>query len=181
MKKMMITVVLLLFVALSVYPQTNIKGNGIYWLIGMPNVSVETKLSEHFSLSGEVVYSPWESIKGNSLKFLQFNPDIRWYPKGVFNGFYVGAYGTIQDYKMTKWNYWNRNRYQDGWGYGFGGMLGFQAILTNRWALDVYAGGGWHLGKYRGYYRNSGEMYADWNDSGEWIPYRLGIAICYRL
>jgi hypothetical protein len=60
-------------------------------------------------------------------------------------------------------------------------MLGFQALLTDRWALDVNAGGGWHYGSYQGFYKNTGKMYVDWNTSGEWLPYRLCIAVCYRL
>jgi hypothetical protein len=174
---------LLLFVSITCagHAQTHVKGNCAYWLLMMPNISAETKISKHFTLSGEIFYSPWESINNNPLKFLQFNPDARWYPKGAFQGFYFGAYGTVQDFKLSKWNYWNTNHYQKGWGYGFGGMLGYQAVLTGRWALDVHAGGGWHYGSYRGFYKNTGEMYVDWNASGEWLPYRLCIAVCYRL
>jgi hypothetical protein len=179
--KTIILTLLFSFIGITSYAQTHIKANCLYWLLAMPNISVETKLADHFTLSSEIFYSPWESIAGNSLKFLQFNPDVRWYPKGSFNGFYAGIYASIQDFKISKWNYWNHNQYQDGWGYSFGGMFGFQALLTNKWALDVNVGGGWHHGEYVGYYKDTGKKAVDKNASGEWIPYRLGIVVCYRL
>jgi hypothetical protein len=169
------------FIPIKANAQTHVKGNCAFWLLAMPNISVETRLNDHFTLSGEVLYSPWKSVNGNALQFLQFNPDVRWYPKGSFNGFYFGFYGALQDFKITKWNYLNTGRYQDGWGYGFGGMVGYQALQSGQWALDVYAGAGWHLGKYRGYYTKTNDMYVDWNESGEWLPYRLGIAVSYRI
>jgi len=175
------TSLFLLIINFTGYAQTHIKGNCVYWMLGMPNVSVETKVAEHLTLSGEIFYSPWESVNDNPLKFLQFNPDIRWYPKGAFHGFYAGAYASVQDFKLSKWNYWNTNSYQKGWGYGFGALWGYQVLLSDRWALDVYAGAGWHHGRYRGYYKNTGKMSVDWNGSGEWLPYRLGIVVCYRL
>jgi hypothetical protein len=179
------SIVFILFLAFAVngsgYSQTLVKGNCVYWLLGMPNVSVETVISDHLTASGELFYSPWKSVNGNPLQFLQFNPDVRWYPKRSFDGFYTGVYASVQDFKISKWNYWNLKEYQDGWGYGFGAMIGFQAILTDRWSLDVNAGGGWHHGRYRGYYKSTGKMYTDWNGSGEWLPYRLAISVCYRL
>ena len=178
--RVVITVLFLLMYSVG-FAQTRIKGNAVYWLLGMPNVSAEVAVADHLTLSGELFYSPWKSVNGNPLLFLQFNPDVRWYPKGLFAGFYTGVYASVQDFKLSKWNYWNRNEYQDGWGYGFGATFGYQAILTDRWSLDTNAGGGWHYGRYRGFYKSTGEMYIDWNGSGEWLPYRLAVSVCYRL
>jgi hypothetical protein len=60
-------------------------------------------------------------------------------------------------------------------------MLGYQVLLNKKWALDVNAGGGWHFGRYQGFYKKTGKKYVDWNNSGEWLPYRLGIIVSYRL
>lgn len=181
MKKIFILLLFTLTIQLVCYSQTQLKGNCIYWLAGMPNISAETRIAKHLTLSGEVLYSPWESVRGNKLQFLQFNPDVRWYPRGAFKGFFAGAYASIQDFKLTKWNYWNKGLYQDGWGYGFGGLFGYQVAISDRFSLDVYAGGGWHHGRYQGFYTRTGEMYKNWNGSGEWMPYRLGISVCYRI
>lgn len=181
MKKTILILILPLLFAGKTTAQTYIKGNAAYWALGILNVSVERKLADNWTYSGELVYSPREELfNNNKFRFFQFTPDIRWYPKGAFNGFYVGAYGSWQDYKITKWNYINTGRYQDGWGYGFGAMLGLQTDISDRWNLDVYAGGGWHFGEYKGYNPN-GTLYVGWNGSGEWIPYRVGITFGYRL
>ena len=179
MKKIILGLFVCLFFGGFVQAQTYLKGNAAYMAFGIPNLSVETRISSHWTFSSELVYSPWESIQGNKFKFLQFNPDFRWYPSEAFKGFYTGGYLTLQDFKITKWNYLNRNRYQDGWGYGLGALLGFQTDISDRWNLDVYLGGGWHHGEYQGYHK--GVMTVDWNGSGEFLPYRLGIAFAYRL
>ena len=182
MKQTIIIIACLTLSFSSLSAQTYLKANAAYWAIGISNLSAETRLSDQWTLSGELVYSPWENLfNNNKFKFLQFNPDVRWYPKGIFNGFYTGIYASLQDFKMTKWNYINRGLYQDGWGYGFGTMLGFQTSVSNRWTLDVHLGGGWHHGRYRGYKTGTGEMYKNWNGSGEWLPYRLGITFGYLL
>lgn len=179
-KRLLLIAVISSIIGIGMHAQTHLKGNCVYWMLGMPNISAETRIANHFTLSGELFYSPWKSVNGNPMQFLQFNPDVRWYPKGAFRGFYTGIYTTLQDFKLTKWNYWNGNSYQAGWGYGFGGMLGFQALLSDRWALDVNLGAGWHHGEYRHHNKQTDEITYDWNGSGEWLPYRLCIAICYR-
>jgi hypothetical protein len=51
--------------------------------------------------------------------------------------------------------------------------------------LDFFLGGGWHQGFYHGYYNDgtSGryEGVENWNKSGEWLPYRGGVMVSYRI
>jgi hypothetical protein len=51
--------------------------------------------------------------------------------------------------------------------------------------LDIFAGGGWHQGFYHGYYNDGTpgryEKAPNWNKSGEWLPYRGGVMISYKL
>ena len=51
--------------------------------------------------------------------------------------------------------------------------------------LDFFVGGGWHEGFYHGYYNDGTPGRYDkaehWNISGDWLPYRGGIMISYRL
>ena len=47
--------------------------------------------------------------------------------------------------------------------------------------MDVYAGGGWQNSQYRGYKTRTDKKYVSWNGSGEWLPYKVGIAISYKL
>lgn len=167
--------------AAMVSAQTTLKWNALYWAVGLVNMSVETKISERWTINGDVVYSPWESINGNPMRFGQIIADGRYYPKGAFNGFYVGGYaGYHRLFKFTKWNYFNNGKYQKGNGLSLGGVVGYQVKVSDRWSIDVYAGFGWQDTNYQGYYSN-GEKYIGHNGSGEWIPYKLGASFAYRL
>lgn len=171
-----------MFTSVAASGQTRLKWNAAYWLVGVTNMSVETPvLGDKWTFNTDVVFSPWESVDGNVFKFVQVIPEIRYYPKGAFNGFYAGAYLGWHDFRITKWNYLNTGRYQKGTGYSVGAVIGYQVAISNRWSLDVYAGGGLQNSTYRGYDSGTGEMYASWNGSGEWMPYKVGISFAYIL
>lgn len=185
--KNIITLVFLL-TSLTVGAQTYIKTNALYWLGGLPNVQVETQLAKHFTFQGEVNSSLWESIKGRPFMGAQFITGLRYYPKSAFSGFYVGGDFSFDVYKVSKWDHWNLPdksiEIQHGIGYYFGVTFGYQMPISERWNMDFYAGGGWHLGKYWGekkYIDGTTGVYAPWNGSGEWLPYKLGVAFAYRL
>lgn len=176
-----IFVILILCLSSKSNAQTYLKWNAAYWAVGIVNMSVETKISDRWTFNGDVVYSPWKSINGNHFEFVQIIPEFRFYLKEAFNGVYFGGYGTFHIFDLTKWNYWNKNKYQRGEGFGFGATVGFATDIGKRWNLDVYVGGGWQDSQYKGYNSPSGEMYKNKNGSGEWLPYKFGITIAYRL
>ncbi|MCD8081844.1 MAG: DUF3575 domain-containing protein [Bacteroides sp.] len=146
----------------------------------MPNVSVETKLWNNFTFNQDLIFSPWKSISGNKMLFSQLIPEIRYYPKEAFRGFYAGAYASAHIFKMTKWNYLNLDKYQKGWGFAAGLNLGYEVPINDRWLLDTYVSAGWQVSRYVGW-RTDGSQYYPLNNSGEWLPYRLGITFAYKL
>lgn len=167
----------------SAQAQTYIKTNSLYWLAVVPNVSVETRLGNHFTFNGDVVSSFWENIGGRPLVGTQIIAEGRWYPKEAFKGFYAGGYAAFDTYRVSKWDH-PKTDIQHGIGWALGVTLGYQLSIANRWNMDFYAGGGWHLGKYWGEKKlpdGTSEVYAPWNASGEWIPYKLGVTFAYRL
>ena len=66
---------------------TSLKWNALYWVVGVPNMSVETRLGEKFTFNADAVYSPWKSVKGRPLQGLQLIPEVRFYPKEAVKGF----------------------------------------------------------------------------------------------
>ena len=114
--------------------------------------------------------------------FGQLIVEGRYYPKGAFNGLYVGGYGSYHRlFKFTKWNYINHDKYQKGNGMSFGATLGYQIKINDRWAVDLFASYGWQHSRYKGYIKSTGEMYVGKNASAEWLPYKLGASFVYRL
>jgi len=186
MKKILIS--LLVFITLPAGAQTYIKTNALYWAVLLPNVGVETRLSNHFTFEGEVNGSLWKSIDDRPYLGMQVMAGGRYYIKESFKGFYVGGDISFDVYEASKWDHWN-NDYggidvQHGVGVYLGVTLGYQMPIGRRWNMDFYAGGGWHHGWYWGDTKmadGSHVMYAGWNRSGEWIPYKAGVTFAYRL
>lgn len=184
-----IVILFLILSGLSAGAQTYIKTNALYWAVLFPNVQVETRLGNQFTFQGEVNASLW-TIKDRPMMGAQFIAGARWYPKQAFKGFYVGGDFAFDVYKLSKWDHWKNPTYADGIdiqhgiGWYLGVTVGYQISIARRWNMDFFAGGGWHLGQYWGesvFPDGSSQMYAPWNKSGEWIPYKLGVTFAYRL
>ncbi|MEG2646625.1 MAG: DUF3575 domain-containing protein [Mucinivorans sp.] len=160
--------------------KTTLKWNALYWAVGVINMSVETKIDKHFTFNGDLVFSPWAEIAGRPYLGGQAIAEFRYYPKVAFRGFYVGVYGAFDQYRVSKWDH-PATDVQEGIGMSYGLTLGYQLPIGKRWSIDFYLAGGWHLGWYIGYDTLNGGRYADWNKSGEWIPYKAGVAFSFKL
>lgn len=185
MRKIKHTVITsLLFLSANLFAQNNIvKGNVIPAVVGIVNVGIEHKLSDHYSIQTDITISPWKSFSGHPLQAGLIILEGRYYFKEALNKWYVGFNGGFATYKLAKWNYWDSDKYQKGMNYMFGGVVGYQAKLSEKWTLDAFLGGGWTQGFYKGYDKSTGERYdhaEHWNKSGEWIPYRGGVMIGYK-
>lgn len=179
-RKSIVTAVLLLISGCALAQNTTLKTNALYWAVAVPNLSVETKLGKKVTFNGDVVFSFWESINSRPMRGFQLIAEGRFYIKEAFKGFYVGGYVAYDHYKVSKWGHpWYE--VQHGNGLALGITLGYQMEIARRWNMDFYAGGGWHHGWYYGEDRLNGGRYADWNRSGEWIPYKVGVAFAYKL
>jgi len=181
MRKLLVSFVFILLTTFYCASQTHLKWNAAYWILGITNMSVETKLSKRWTFGTDLVVSPWESINGNPFLFGMIMPEARFYPKKAFDGFYVGVFGVAQIFKMTKWNYINTGKYQKGRGFGAGLSLGYEIKINERWGIDAFGGWGWQNSQYWGYYTQTNEKYKGWNGSGEWMPYKIGFSLTYKL
>lgn len=179
---------------------TYIKANALFLPIGMLNAGIETQLSKKFTFQTDIFISPWKSFAGKYAQVYMIGFDGRYYFKEAFKHFYVAANFSAARYKLQKWNYWSdtpyqytedspwyitSDLYQDGFSLMFGATVGYQFRLSENWNMDIYLGGGSSQDFYRGYHKDLGVRYDDpnrkWNKSGEWIPYRGGVMIAYKL
>jgi hypothetical protein len=182
MKKILI----LLFFLFSIHSQsqTYVKLNALTTLLGVPNVGIETSIGKKSTLQLDLLASPWKSVNGKPRQFYIFIPEYRYHFKEKYNGFYVGANVGVTIFNFQKWNYLNTDMYEKGFGYVMGATIGYQAKINDKFVLDCFLGGGSSQGFYKGYYITTGERYdkaKDYNKSGEWIPYRGGVMVSYRI
>jgi opacity protein-like surface antigen len=182
MKKLLILIVLL--ISVQSQSQTYVKVNALTTLLAVPNVGIETSIGKKTTFQFDILASPWKSINGKPTQFYIFTPEYRYHFKEKYNGFYAGAHIGATLFNFQKWNYLNTDRYEKGLGYFIGATIGYQIKVNDKFMLDCFLGGGSHQGFYKGYLLSTGERYdgaKDYNKSGEWIPYRGGIMVSYRI
>jgi len=197
---------LLIFFSISFFShsQTYIKGNATYALFAIPSFGIEVGIGEKTTFQLDATMSFWNSITlGSKPNFQQrpfiFNyvfPEFRYYFKEKNDGFYLGAHTGVGMFKLSKnKGYASANRYQYGYIFFTGITTGYQWKFKERWLLDLFLSGGWSNANYQGFDRDTGERYDDdcppsicptnirkgYNYSAQWIPYRGGLMIGYKL
>lgn len=166
------------------HSQTYVKFNGATALVAIPHVGVETSIGKKTTLQVDLLGSFWESFNGSPIKAVMLFPEVRYHFHEKFNGFYAGAHIGGGAYEIQKWNYANTDKYQKGYSLYLGATIGYEWKLNDKWMLDIFVGGGSQSGAYKGYYKSTGERYdgaKKFNKSGEWLPYRGGVMISYKL
>lgn len=167
------------------YGQTYVKFNGASALALIPNIGVEISIGKKVTFQFDATASFWESVNGAPFKALIITPEVRYHFNEKNNGFYVGANVSGGTFELQKYGYKDTDFYQKGYNYMLGLTLGYQWKLSDKWALDLFVGGGHQEAFYKGYLLSTGERYDTWihnyNKSGEWILYRGGLMIAYKI
>lgn len=176
-----------------------VKGNALLLPIGMVNVGAEYQLSEKVTVQADVFVSPWKSFAGHQAQLYMFGIDGRYYFDRAFRNWFVGANISGLRFIAQKWNHWGdgpyqltpnspiynkSDLYQDGYAVLIGAVAGYQFQLSEKWNMELYVAGGSAQSFYKGYHESLGVRYDEitgWNRSGEWIPYRGGVMISYKL
>lgn len=163
--------------------QTTVKANVIS-VLGFPQIGVETTLGKKTTFQVDALASLWKSINGGPQEMYMLFPEVRYYPKKASEGFYFGLHVGASAFKIQKWSYINTDYYQKGHNLMYGGTVGYQIQINEAFSLDIFLGGGSQQGYYKGYLLSTGERYENartFNKSGEWLPYRGGVMIVYKL
>lgn len=187
--------IIALGIATSASAQTYVKLNGVYALCGVINPQVEFKVSEHSTFQTEVVYSPWQSIKGHPMHFGILQNEYRYFFKEHNRGIYLGANVALKMFKMSKpelngGHLALQRRYCKGSGLMAGVVVGYERIFAERWLVDVFVGFGYSHCWYNGYSLNHEvDLYPsrpEWkeppspdpyNISAQWMPTKAGVSI----
>lgn len=176
------------FLLLSTFSQaqTYIKGNAATALVLIPNFGIETSIGKKSTFQFDAAASFWKSIDGKPYEFYTFIAEYRYHFHEKYNGFYAGGNVGFDSFNITKWNYYDLGVHQEGVGYLIGATIGYEKKLNDRFMIDIFLGGGTHQAFYHSYYIETGERFeldkaVDRNKSGEWIPYRGGVMISYRI
>ncbi|TDD97985.1 DUF3575 domain-containing protein [Flavobacterium cellulosilyticum] len=177
---------IIFFLLLSIFSQsqTYIKVNAFTTLLTIPNVGLETSIGKKSTLQFDVLTSFWKDLQGVPMEFYSFTSEYRYHFHENYNGFYLGGHIGFSSFNLQKWQYIHSNYAEKGIGYFMGATIGFQKKINNRFMLDCFVGGGSHQAFYKGYAISTGERVdkaEHYNKSGEWLPYRGGVMVSYRI
>lgn len=178
-----------------------VKANALFLPIGIINAGLEHQISKKWTVQGDAFISPWKSFAGKYLQVYMIGFDGRYYFNEAFKHWYIAGNISVARYIIQKWNYWRddpyqytptspvyktSDLYQDGYSFMAGATIGYQWQINEKWNMDLYVGGGHSEGLYKGFHKELGVRYdtdttREYNRSGEWVPYRGGVMISYRL
>lgn len=167
--------------------QTELKFNAATALFLIPNVGIETPISDDLSLQLDVLGSFWDSFDGLPYQIVQAFPEVRYYTHPDHSGFFIGGHVGFGMFTLKKPQY-SDNRYQSGQNVYLGFTVGYKKRLKKNWACEVFLGAGHTEARYIGYDKNTRsrvdielDEIRDFNRSGEQIPYRGGVMLTYRM
>lgn len=163
-----------------------VKGNILLAPIGILNAGLEYQLAPKYTLQGDFLISPWKSFAGRHAQIYMANAEGRYYFKEAFSKWYIGANVGGAAFDLTKWEYTGTHKFQRGFNFLVGASVGYQLKIKESVNLDFYLGAGTVQSFYHGYEEVDGQLvrYEDasgLNRSGEFLPYRGGIMLSYKL
>lgn len=164
-----------------------VKANALFVAVGMVNLGIEHQISKRYTLQGDFFISPWKEFLGYHAQVYMMHIEGRYYFEEAFSRWYIGVNIGGGIFDITKWSHVQSDKYQRGFNYMLGGTLGYHWNIHPNWNIDIYVGGGNSQGYYHGYEKtksNTIERYdgaKNWNKSGEWLPYRGGLMVSYKI
>lgn len=125
------------------------KTNFLLWATTTPNVGLEFKMGEKWSLDLSGNYNPFTFKENSKLKHWAAFPEVRWWTCEAFNGHFLGLHLVGGEFNIGGINvpleYFKslkEYRYQ-GWVVGGGLTYGYQWPIAKRWNLEFSLSAGY--------------------------------------
>jgi outer membrane protein OmpA-like peptidoglycan-associated protein len=126
----------------------NIKTNLIYDATTTLNLGVEFRTGGKTSLDLSGNLNPWTFGDNRKWKHYLIQPELRWWPKGVFKRHFWGLHGHYALYNVSNlphgpFTHFMRDNRFEGWLAGAGISWGYRWNFRHRWALEATVGVGY--------------------------------------
>ena len=169
MKKYLFIVVILVvaFPAISFAQKAAVKTNLLYWATTTPNIGMEVRLADRYTLNLEGGYNPFtldDSKEVNrKLKHFLITPEVRYWFCEAFNGHFVGINANYSQFNISAVEIpeifysinapagfvgMAKDTRNEGWAAGAGVTYGYQWILGKRLNLEATLGLGYWYTDY---------------------------------
>lgn len=156
-----------------------IKTNIPYWGLVVPNLAVEIKLADHWSLDIPVFYSPFTVADNYRFRTFTLQPGVRYWLKPQMKGHFFGVHVTGGMYNISVDK---KYRYQDTDGvWGAGIDYGYALEFSKHWGMEFNIGVGYLWTKYQTYYNIENGAPCGISTHNYLGVTRLGISLIYKL
>ena len=179
---------LLLFRLADLHSQTlAVKSDLLTGALSSPNLSVEVKLSDRFTLEAGFHYNPFPAGGDKRWKHWFVQPELRYWMCQPFGGHFFGAhlmYGVYNagDMKLPLGLFKGvRSSRYEGDFLGLGVSYGYHFILSPRWSIETSLGVGFlHIGYERYRCLHCGEQTGGWYKNFI-APTRAAVSLVYLI
>lgn len=138
----------------------NVKSNLFYWATTTPNIGLEFKTGQNFSIALQGGYNPFDfpsftyadGTKSNTkLRHWMVMPEVKYWFCRTFERSYVSLYGIYGDFNIGGIKFVDelRDRRFSGYAYGSGISYGYQWAIGERCGLEFSAGVGYMYMNYK--------------------------------
>lgn len=141
----------------SYLPTWVVKNNLLYSALLTLNLGVGVRLNKRYSLDLSINYNPWTFSENRKFKFINFQPEARYWFCETFSKHYLGMHldyvrFNVSDIKFPfdLFSGLKNNRYQ-GDLYGGGLTYGYQWYIAPRWSMEASIGAGYFYADYDKY------------------------------
>lgn len=155
-----------------------LKTNIAYDAFALLNLSFETQIHSNLSVELPIVWSLWDMEQQHGVRGVVLQPELRWYPKLVGEGHYLGLHTDVAWYNVK----WEDNRYQDTGRplLGAGLSYGYKLPLGEHWGMEFSLGAGYVNMQYDTFYNIDNGAKLDTRNRHYWGITRVGASLVYR-
>ncbi len=151
-----------------------LKTNVLDWATVSPNLALEMRLNQKFSLDVSMTANPFMTdIWGQRWTHYRIQPEFRyWTTRPMARHFFgVGGLGCIYRARFN-------DTYYEGDLWGIGASYGYVFVLSRHWNIETTAGVGGAYMRAEKYTDSSIRTYE--NNCNKWLPtIRLGVSVSY--
>lgn len=157
----------------------NLKTNIPFWALVVPNIAVEYRFADHWSVDVPIYYMAGTVARNYRFRTLAVQPSVRYWLKPEMNGHFFGVHLSAGQFNISVDK---KNRYQDVNGmYGAGIDYGYALKFNDRWGMEFNIGAGYIYTKYNTYYNIDNGARFDTDRKNYFGVTRLGISVIYRI
>lgn len=156
-----------------------LKTNLPFYALVVPNLAVEVRLADQWSLDIPVFYSPYTVARNYRYRVFALQPSARYWLKPGMKGHFFGVHllGGMFNISVDE-----RNRYQDTDGmWGAGLDYGYAIKFSKHWGMEFNIGVGYIWTRYDTFYNVENGISWDTSTANYLGITRLGISLIYKL